>query len=171
VVLGRLGVTLCDREIEEQQVPQLSWQAMSNKVATCAEFAAVHENFAWRKHHASRFGLLKKQKAKCANDSLSRAFRSAEDSVLQLFSPEGNRTLRDHPKYGQPKFAVVWYEGEDWAILCAPNEATLIESSRISQLPRKENGAAERIRMMQELWRASDPALRIPLDQVLQRIA
>jgi hypothetical protein len=152
-------------------VTQLSREAVSNKVATCAEFAAVHENFAWRKHHNSRFGLLKNQKGKCANDSLSRAFRSAEDSVLQLFSPEGNRTLRDHPNYGQPKFSLVWYEDEDWAILCTPNEAKLIESSPISNLPRKEDGAADRVRMMQELWGSSDPALRIPLDQVLQRIA
>jgi len=152
-------------------VAELSWGAVSNKVATCAEFAAVHENFAWRKHHSSRFGLQKNQKGKSANDSLSRAFSSAEDSVLQLFSPEGNRTLRDHPKYGSPKFAVVWYKDETWAILCTSSEAVLIESGRISNLPRQEEGAGEIILMMQELWSASDPTLRISLSQVLQRIA
>jgi hypothetical protein len=152
-------------------VPELSWKRVENKPEQCAELAAVHEHFAWRKHHSSRFGLLKNQKSRCANDSLSRAFESLQDSVLELFSPAGNRTLRDHPEYGPPKFAVVWYQNEDWAILCTATEAVLIDSSRISGYPRKKEGAAERIAVVQELWDSCSASLRIPLARVQQHIA
>ncbi len=149
---------------------ELSWSRVSNKPAQCAEFAAVHENFAWRKHQASRFGLPKNKNAKCADDSLSRAFTSDKDSIFKLLSPEGNRTLRDHPEYGRPKFAVVWYEDEDWAILCTANEATLIESSRISEYAREEEGAPERIRVIQEIWDSTEQSLKLPLSQVSSHI-
>ncbi len=38
----------------------LTWSNVRNKEEECAEFAAVHVGFAWRKHHSSRFGQLKK---------------------------------------------------------------------------------------------------------------
>lgn len=150
---------------------ELAWNRVSNKSAECAEFVAIHENFAWRKHHSSRFGQLKNKQQKCADDSLSRAFSSDNDSVLQLFSPEGNRTLRENPGYGRPKFAIVWYKKENWAILCTATEATLIESNRISSYRREEGGANERIREIQAIWDSSDQSLRLPLNQVSSRIA
>jgi hypothetical protein len=109
----------------------LSWSSVRNKPNQCAEFAACHENFAWRKHHSSRFGQLKGKNKGCASDSLSRAFNSDKDSISLLFT-DGNRTLNEHPEYGRPLFVVVWYEDEDWAILCTQNEAALISSGLIS---------------------------------------
>ncbi len=47
----------------------LSWDQVRNKPSQCVKFAAVHDNFAWRKHHASKFGLLKNQQARCADDT------------------------------------------------------------------------------------------------------
>lgn len=150
---------------------RLSWSIVRNKPAECCEFAVVHEGFAWRKHHSSKFGLLRGQNQRCANDSLSRAFASAEDSVAQLFSPEGNRVIRIHPEYGRPRFSVVWYASEEWAILCTAAEATLIESRLISGFPRCEAGSRERICLIQRIWDSSDPSLRVPLNQVLGRVS
>ena len=150
---------------------RLSWCLVRNKPAECVEFAVVHENFAWRKHHSSRFGLLKNQQQRCANDSLSRAFASTNDSVIQLFCTEGNRTLRQHPEYGRPMFSVVWYASEEWAILCTETEATLIESRLISTYPRAEAGAHNRVEVMQRLWASTDESLKVPLGHVLMRIA
>jgi hypothetical protein len=150
---------------------EISWDLVSNKPDQCAEFAAVHEFFAWRKHHASRFGLLKKSKKKCADDSLSRAFESREDSIPALFSPEGNRVLKDHPEYGRPVFAVVWYADEEWAILCTADEATLINSSLISSYRRQKEGAQKRRREIQELWDLSPISLRKPLNSVASFIS
>lgn len=160
--------TLCKRET----MTDLAWNRVRNKPSQCAEFVVCHENFAWRKHHTSRFGQLKNNRQRrCADDSLSRAFESAGDSVLTLFSPNGNRTLRDHPEYGLPLFAVVWYEDEDWAILCTSTEAVLIRSTEISGYRRQVHGASVRIQVIQHIWNASDPSLRVPLRQVSARIA
>lgn len=149
----------------------LTWSNVRNKMEECAEFAAVHTDFAWRKHHSSKFGQLKKGPKKCADNSLSRAFTSDEDSTHQLFSADGNRTLRDHPDYGSPKYAVVWYSSEPWAILCTPEEAVLIPASEISDYKRVRSGARERIQVMQSLWDASEHSLRVPLSQVAELIA
>lgn len=150
---------------------ELSWSMVSNKPNKCAEFAAVHENFAWRKHHASRFGQLKNQNQKCADDSLSRAFTSSDDSILKLFSPEGNRTLKIHPEYGKAKFALVWYKDEDWAILCTSQEAVLIHSNLISNLKRIEKGAKKRIIETQKIWDSSNQNLKFPLSRVAFNIS
>ncbi|MCF6282580.1 MAG: hypothetical protein L3J28_10320 [Candidatus Polarisedimenticolaceae bacterium] len=135
----------------------------------CGALGLNRSVYGRRKHHASRFGLLKNKKSKCADDSLSRAFTSNEDSIHKLFSPEGNRTLRDHPNYGRPIFAVVWYE--DWAILCTSQEAVLIQSDHICNYSRKEDGAHERIREIQRLWETSEQSLKLPLNQVNENIA
>jgi hypothetical protein len=152
-------------------MPQFSWSDVRNKENECAEFAAVHSNFAWRKHHSSRFGQLKNNTKKCADDSLSRAFSSDLDSIRQLFSPEGNRTLRDHPEYGPPKFALVWYESERWAILCTENEAVLVSREEVSSFKRVQEGASERIRLIQSLWDSSDQSTKVSLTQVAALIA
>lgn len=149
----------------------LTWSNVRNKEDECAEFAAVHECFAWRKHHSSRFGQLKKGPKKCADNSLSRAFTSDEDSIHQLFSLHGNRTLRDNPDYGSPKYAVVWYSTEPWAILCTAHEAVLIPTSAISEYKRVREGAEERIQVMQRLWDSAESSLKVPLSQVAGLIA
>lgn len=146
---------------------ELSWSRVRNKPSQCAEFAVCHDNYAWRKHHASKFGRLKNQRQLCASDSLSRAFTSDEDSILRLFSEVGNRTMRAHPEYGRPHFAIVWYDDEKWAILCTPNEAVLIQSSQIAGYGRKSEGVQARLRVIRRIWDASDQSLRIPLNQVI----
>jgi hypothetical protein len=151
-------------------MPKLTWSLVKNLPNQCAEFAACHENFAWRKHHSSRFGQLKGGQKKCADDSLSRAFRSDQDSIPLLFG-EGNRVMKNNPEYGRPVFVAVWYEGEQWAILCTSSEATLISTSDISEFKRSKERAAERISFLRRLWEASDPKLRIPLSSVGERIA
>jgi len=151
-------------------MPELTWSLVKKLPNQCAEFAACHENFAWRKHHSSRFGQLKSGQKKCADDSLSRAFGSAQDSVPLLFG-EGNRVMKKNPKYGRPLFAAVWYEGEQWAILCTASEATLVPTSEISEFKRSKEGAAEKIAFLRRLWEASNLALRIPLLSVGERLA
>ena len=150
---------------------ELSWSRVSNKPSQCAEFAACHENFAWRKHtnRVHKFGWLKDQQ-ECANDSLLRAFTSDKDSIPLLFSSEGNRTMREHPDYGLPRFVLVWYDDEDWAILCTSNEAVLIQSSQIANYVRQREGAQDRLRVIQRIWEATDPSLRIPLNRVKEYI-
>jgi hypothetical protein len=150
---------------------KLSWEYVRNKPAKCAELAAIHENFAWRKHGASKFGRPRKKNLPCADNSLSRAFTSNEDSILKLFSDEGNRTTKDHPEYGRPVFAIVWYKDDKWAILCTENEAVLIHSNKVDHYSRKEEGALERIREFEVLWNNSEQSLKIPLDQVSMLIS
>ena len=149
---------------------ELTWSNVRNKREQCVEFAACHENFAWRKHHSSRFGQLKNQAKKCADDSLSRAFISEQDSIPLLFS-SGNRVLERNPEYGTPKFAVVWYADEDWAILCTRSEATLIASSEIRDFKRTKEGAQGKLAFLTGLWESSDPSLRRPLTEVATIIA
>tara|TARA_R110000744_G_scaffold359009_1_gene466211 strand:- start:1913 stop:2371 length:459 start_codon:yes stop_codon:yes gene_type:complete len=149
----------------------ITWSDVCNKENECAEFSAVHTDFAWRKHYSSKFGQIKSSTKKCADNSLSRAFATNEDSIHQLFSPNGNRTLKDHPEYGLPKFAMVWYSSEPWAILCTSNEAVLIPTVEISSYKRVKEGAHDRIQRMQRLWDASETALKIPLSQVAGHVA
>jgi hypothetical protein len=148
----------------------MCWNMARNKPLQALEFAAVHDNFAWRKHSSSsRFGVLKNNPQKYANDSLSRAFESEEDSIPQLFLGN-NRVVRAKPEYGSARFAVVWYSDEEWAILCNSQEATIIEASLISGFKREKDGAAERINFLQRLFERVEPSVRIPLYQVPQRI-
>lgn len=101
---------------------------------------------------------------------MTRAFASDRDGILVLFAG-GNRVMQDHPEYGMPRFAVVWYEDEDWAILCSPTEAALIPSAEIADFPRQRERAAERVQAVQRIWDESDRTLRIPLTEVARRIA
>jgi len=79
--------------------------------------------------------------------------------------------MKKNPKYGRPLFAAVWYEGEQWAILCTASEATLVPTSEISEFKRSKEGAAEKIAFLRRLWEASNLALRIPLLSVGERLA
>lgn len=132
---------------------ELSWELVRDKPNQKAEFASCHDNFAWRKHHASRF------------IQLSNAFHSKKDSILILFSG-GNRTSREHPEYGEPRFAVVWYEDEDWAILCDPREAVLIPAEDIRKFKRQKDGASERIQYIRRLFDLASENLRRQLGNV-----
>lgn len=132
---------------------ELSWELVRDKPNQKAEFAACHDNFAWRKHHASRFTRL------------SNAFHSKQDSIPILFSG-GNRTSREHPEYGEPRFAVVWYDDEDWAILCDSREAVLIPAEDIRKFKRQEERASERIQYIRGLFDLVSENLRRPLGNV-----
>ena len=79
--------------------------------------------------------------------------------------------MREHPEYGLPKFAIVWYSSEPWAILCTATEAVLIPTLEISGYKRKKEDANDRIQTMQRLWNASETSLRVPISQVADRIA
>ena len=104
----------------------LSWDNVRNLPVKPLEFAANHENFAWRKHSGgSRFGMLRNDPQKYANDSLTRSFESNKDSIPLLLSSQ-NRVVHNHPEYGQVRFIAVWYDGEPWAILCNPYEAIVM---------------------------------------------
>ena len=126
----------------------MSWERVRNNPYQALEFAAVHDNFAWRRHHASRFGVLRGKAQKYASDSLSRAFESELDSIPKLFKGV-NRISHEHPEYGRARFAVVWYEGEEWALLCTPNVAAIIESSLVSEFKREKKNADQMVQYLQ----------------------
>jgi hypothetical protein len=149
---------------------EMNWSMVRNLPDRCTEFAACHEDFGWRKHTSWRFGQLRNSHKKCADDSLTRAFTSEQDSIPLLFG-EGNRVMKKNAQYGRPLFVVVWYEGEEWAILCTASEATIIKSSEISDFKRSKEGVTERVAFLRRLWDASDSAQRIPLLTVANRIA
>lgn len=101
---------------------------------------------------------------------MSRAFTLKQDSIPLLFSV-GNRVMKAHPEYGAPKFVVVWYTDEDWAILCTANEATLIHASTIREFKRQEAGAQDRMNFLSNLWESADSSLKKPLMEVVNAIA
>lgn len=148
----------------------LCWNLVRNLPVRPLEFAANHENFAWRKHAASRFGILKNHPQRYASDSLRRAFQSEKDSILLLFSNQ-NRVIRANPEYGAAKFIAVWYEGEPWAILCNHQEAIVIDSTLISNFPRQVENAPERYSYLLNIWGRSQNSDRVPLNQVAEHIA
>lgn len=148
----------------------MSWDRIKNKPAQALEFAAVHDDFAWRKHHASRFGVLKNARRKYADDSLSRAFESNVDSIPHLFSGS-NRVSQENPEYGAARFVVVWYDDEEWAILCNPTTAAIIKSASISEFKREKKGAADRIRYMQRLMDEAEASDKLSLTKVASRIS
>lgn len=148
----------------------MNWDRVKNKPFQPLEFAAVHDNFAWRKHHSSRFGVLKSKGQKYASDSLSRAFKSELDSIPQLFVGR-NRVSRENPDYGPARFAVVWYEDEEWAILCTPKIAALINSSLITGFKRERDGAQQRMRFLEGVLANVEISEKIPLSEVVIRIA
>lgn len=143
----------------------LSWNLVRNLPVKPLEFAANHENFAWRKHAASRFGILKSDPQKFASNSLTRAFQSDKDSISLLLSNR-NRVIQAHPEYGQAKFIAIWYDGEPWAILCNQHGAIVIDSSLVSTIPRQTENASERYEYLLEIWERSGNSDRLPLDQI-----
>ncbi|MFP8966118.1 hypothetical protein ACKC9G_06045 [Pokkaliibacter sp. CJK22405] len=155
-----------------------NWNVIKNNENECLEFAAVHEHFAWRKHAASRFGVLKNPKDgenKYASDSLYRAFSSNKDSIQKLFSEEGNRTYKKNPEYGLPIYAVVWYESENWAILCNKDYAVLCSSEEIKKFKRaKDNNDVENKKDVLEtinyLWNSSVEENKISLSKIVEII-
>lgn len=147
----------------------LSWDLVRNLPVKPLEFAANHEHFGWRKHAASRFGILKGDPRRFASDSLTRAFQSGKDSISLLLSNR-NRVIQNHPEYGQANFVSVWYDSEPWAILCNQHGAIVIDSSLVSAIPRQIENADERYEYLLEIWERSNNSDRLPLAQVCSHI-
>ncbi len=78
--------------------------------------------------------------------------------------------MRDHPEYGRPRYDVVWYKDEGWAILCTPNEAVLIKSSKIANCTCQREGADERLGIVSGIWNSSEHSLRVSMNQVSELI-
>lgn len=102
--------------------PQLSWELVKDK--GMVEFGAHHDSYSWRIHLPQwRF------------NSLHNAFHSPTDSIPLLLTA-GNKVSNDNPNWGKARFAAVWYDDEDWAILCNADGAEGA-GSRSTALPRK----------------------------------
>ena len=133
----------------------LNWTQVVDRRDDLVEFAACHENYAWRPHS----NRLHKY------TSLFNAFNSAENSLrLLLQSANGNKNSRNYEDRGRALFAAVWYSDTNWGILCNRRYATLVPARELQSLSRAKTHDSEIEEILASLFEASPLELWKELD-------
>jgi hypothetical protein len=104
----------------------LNWDDVVVRSNVKPEFGASHVNCSWRRHACEGHKFY----------SLENAFSTRnKNSVLRLLqSVGGNYHASNNQARGAYMYASVWYSDSDWAILCNPTTAVLVNRADIESI-------------------------------------
>jgi hypothetical protein len=124
----------------------LNWDSVSDRNDMRPEFGACHVNYAWRRHQQNNHKFK----------NLENAFCSSNNSIIRLLQcRDGNVNAANHSDRGACIYVAIWYSDSDWAILCNPSSATLVQKSDLELLSITQQRNDEIINNLQVLFDSS----------------
>lgn len=133
----------------------LSWDDVQEQPNERMEFGACHVREGWRRHKTAQQKFL----------GLERAFSTSDHRLTKLLQEvNGNPNAQNHTDRGQALYAAVWFPGSDWAILCNPTHAVLVEREEIEQIPVTKARSEEIIANLKELFEQAPTRVKRQLD-------
>lgn len=134
----------------------LSWDLIEDRTDIRPEFGACHVNYAWRRHRQNSHKF----------EDLENAFGSRNNNVMRLLQDlGGNINAANYAERGNCLFVALWYPDSDWAILCNPTSATLVERDAVEALAVTKQRDDEIVETLRTLFDSSGSELRRELGE------
>lgn len=133
----------------------LSWASVLDREDVRPEFGACHVNYSWRRHNQNSHKF----------ENLLSAFTSKNNNVVRLLQNlGGNTNARNYSERGNCLFVALWYPDSEWAILCSPTSATLVDREAVEAFQVTKVRNDEIAESVKSLFDSSNPDLRRELD-------
>ncbi|MEM6191826.1 hypothetical protein [Shewanella scandinavica] len=133
----------------------LSWESIQDRENVRPEFGASHVNYAWRRHRQNSHKF----------ENLENAFLSKNNNIVRLLQNlGGNINSTNYAERGNCLFIALWYPDSDWAILCNPTTATLVDREAVEALPITKQRDDELVESLRALFNSSSSELKRELN-------